>query len=178
MQCFGSVKTLIKHKENCLIINSKQSVNLKSRSIKFKNNLEQVAVPFKVYADLECLLKGVKSGGKNTTSNAEKYQDHIPSSFAYKVVFVDNIFSKKIALYMGKNTIYRFIESILAEYYYCKKIIKKHFNKNLIMSAKDEERFQLSNNCWMCDKFIDVGDNKETNHCHITRKYGGSAHWS
>ena len=32
-------------------------------------------------------------------------------------------------------------------------MIRKHFNKNLIMSAEEEEeeeeRFQLSNSCWM-----------------------------
>ena len=37
LQCFSSEKTLIKHKENCLIINGKQSIKLKSGSIKFKN---------------------------------------------------------------------------------------------------------------------------------------------
>ena len=31
-------------------------------------------------------------------------------------------------------------------------MIKKHFNKNLIISAEEEERFQLSNSCWICDK--------------------------
>ena len=59
-----------------------------------------------------------------------------------------------------------------------KKMIKKHFNKNLILSAKEEERFQLSNNCWICDKLFDVGDEKVTDHCHITGKYRGAAHWS
>ena len=38
------------------------------------------------------------------------------------------------------------------------------------MSAKDEERFQPSNKCWICDKLRD--------RCHITRNYIGSAHWS
>ena len=33
-----------------------------------------------------------------------------------------------------------------------KKLIKKHVNKNLIMSAKEEERFQLTNSCSICDK--------------------------
>ena len=59
-----------------------------------------------------------------------------------------------------------------------KKIIKKHFNKSLIMPAEDEERFQLSNKCWLCNKSFDVGDNKVRDHCHITGKYRGSAHWS
>ena len=32
--------------------------------------------------------------------------------------------------------------AILKEYQYCKKAVKKHFNKNLIMSAEEEEQFQ------------------------------------
>ena len=46
------------------------------------------------------------------------------------------------------------------------------------MSAKDEERFQSSNKCWICDKLIDLGDNKVRDHDHITGKYRGSAHWN
>ena len=46
------------------------------------------------------------------------------------------------------------------------------------MSAKDEERFQSSNKCWICLKLFDVGDKKVRDHCHITGKYRGSAHWS
>ena len=46
------------------------------------------------------------------------------------------------------------------------------------MSAKEEEKFQLSNNCWICDKLFDVGDKKVRDHCHITGKYRGAAHWS
>ena len=49
-----------------------------------------------------------------------------------------------------------------------KKMIKKHFNKNLIMSAEKEEKFQFTNSCWICDKLFDVGDNKVRGHCHIT----------
>ena len=46
------------------------------------------------------------------------------------------------------------------------------------MSAEDEERFQLSNKCWICDELFDVGDDKVRGYCHITGKYRGSAHWS
>ena len=46
------------------------------------------------------------------------------------------------------------------------------------MSAEEEERFQLSNSCWICDKLFDVGDDKVRDHCHITGKYRGAAHWS
>ena len=56
-------------------------------------------------------------------------------------------------------------------------MIKKHFDKNLNM-PEEEERFQLSNICWICDTLFDVGDAKVRDNCHITGKYRGAAHWS
>ena len=56
LQCFSSKKVLIEHKQNCLIINGKQNAKLKSASISFKNHFKQLPVPFKIYADFECVL--------------------------------------------------------------------------------------------------------------------------
>ena len=50
---------LIKHKENCLSINGKQSVKLEKGII--ENYSKQIPVPFKIYADFECNLRGVES---------------------------------------------------------------------------------------------------------------------
>ena len=55
--------------------------------------------------------------------------------------------------------------------------MKKHFNKNLIMS-EEEEQFQSSNTCWICEKLIDDDDEKVRDHCHVTGKFRGAAHWS
>ena len=55
-------------------------------------------------------------------------------------------------------------------------MVKKHFNKNLIMSAKEEERFQLSNICWIRNKLFDIADTKVRDHCHVSGKYRGAAH--
>ena len=55
--------------------------------------------------------------------------------------------------------------------------MKKHFNKNLIMS-EEEEQFQSSNTCWICEKLIDDDDEKGRDHCHVTGKISGAAHWS
>ena len=82
LQCFSREKVLIEQKENCLIINGKQSIKLKSGSISFKNYFKQLPVPFKIYADFDGILKGVKSSDKNNDSYTEKYQDEIPSTFA------------------------------------------------------------------------------------------------
>ena len=113
------------------------------------------------------------------SSYTEKYQTHIPCSFAYKVVCVDNKFSKDVVIYRGKNAAYEFIEAILKKYDYCKKIMKKKINKNLSMSTDEEERFQLANSfCWICNKLFDVGDEKVRDHCHVTGKYRGATHFS
>ena len=56
--------------------------------------------------------------------------------------------------------------------------MKKHFNKNLIMSEKEEEQFQLSNTCWICEKLIDDDNEKLRAHCHVTGKFRGTDHWS
>ena len=77
MQCFTSERFSIGCKENCLIINGKQIVKLKSGLIKFKNHFQQLAVPFKIYADFECNETVVKSNDKNNASYTKKYQDHI-----------------------------------------------------------------------------------------------------
>ena len=127
----------------------KQSVKLKSDTIKFKNDFKQLPIPFKISADFECIYKKVENDCDECDSNSpytRKYQDHIPCSFAYKVVCNDNKFSKKVVLYSGKNAVYKCITSIFNEYNYYRKVIKKHFNKNLIMSA-EEENFQSSNIC-------------------------------
>ena len=90
------------HKEICLEINGKQSVKLKSGSSKFKNYFKQIAVPFKT--DTECNLEKnhINDRDKNT-SYAKKYQNHIHCSFAYKLVCIDDKFSKPVVLYRGKN---------------------------------------------------------------------------
>ena len=56
--------------------------------------------------------------------------------------------------------------------------MKKHFNKNLIMSEEEEHLFQQSNSCWICKKLIDNDDEKVRDHCHVTGKFRGAAHWS
>ena len=60
LQCFSSESVLIKHKENCLSINGKQSVKLEKGIIKFENYFKQMPVPFKIFADFECNARGVE----------------------------------------------------------------------------------------------------------------------
>ena len=80
-------------------------------------------------------------------------------------------------LHRGKNAVFKFIQCIFKEYDYCRKVMKKHFNKNLVMTAEENKEFERSNICWICGKLIDY-DHKVRDHCHLTGKYRGAAHWS
>ena len=139
LQCFSSKSVLRKHKEDCLSINGKQSVNLEKGIIEFKIYFKQLQVPFKIYADFECNLRDVEIYEGSYT---KKYHEHVPCSYAFKAVCIDDRFSKSIVVIRCKNAVYEFIKAILEEHKYCKKIMKKHFNKNLIMTEEEEHLFQ------------------------------------
>ena len=101
----------------------------------------------------------------------------------FLVVLLTKLFALIISLvsqfvFRGENTAYEFIKAILKEYEYCKKVMKKHFNKNLIMSEEEEHLFQQSNSCWICKKLIDNDEEKVRDHCHVTGKFRGAAHWN
>ena len=97
-------------------------------------------MPFKIYADFECDLKGVQKDNRgNNVSYTKKYQQHIPCRFTYKVLCIDDRFSKPIVLYRGKNAVNRFIKVNHKEYRYCRKVMKKQSNKDLVMSVENEK---------------------------------------
>ena len=107
----------------------------------------------------------------------KKYQKHILCSFVYKVVCSDDRFNKSTVVFKGENAAYEFIKAILKEYEHHKKVMRKHFNKNLIISEEEEE-YQSSNACWICKKLIDHDDVKVRDHCHVTDRFRSAAHWS
>ena len=55
--------------------------------------------------------------------------------------------------------------------------MNKYFNKNLIMSEKEEHLFQKSSS-WICKKLIDNDEEKVRNHCHVTGKFRRAVHWN
>ena len=46
------------------------------------------------------------------------------------------------------------------------------------MGEKEEEQFQSSKIYWICEKLIGDDDEKVRDHCHVTGKFRGAAHWS
>ena len=103
LECFSSKNVLTKHKEVCLSINGAQSVRFQKGTIEFKNYFKQIFVE------------------SYEVSYSKKYQDHIPCSFVYKFVCVDDKFTKRIVVFRGKML----LTSLLKQFLKSITIIKK-----------------------------------------------------
>ena len=60
------------------------------------------------------------------------------------------------------------VESVVKESQYCSGVIKKHFNKELVMTKEDNKIFENSTKCQICDNFYVDDDVKVRDHHHIT----------
>ena len=58
----------------------------------------------------------------------------------------------------------------------CSEVMKKHVNKELVMTKGGNEDFNDSTKCWICDNDYVDNDVKARDHCHVTGKYRGPAH--
>ena len=181
LQCFSSERVLNDHKDNCIQVNGTQAVRMPTKDnniLKFNNFHKQQPVPFVIYADFEAITERIQGcQPDNDKSYTEAYQKHIDCGYGYKVVCCyDDKYTKPIRMYRGEHAVNGFMEKMLEEVDYCKKIMKKEFNKPLKMTAKDEEKFQEVKECHICDKRYTEKDIKVRDHCHFTGKYRGSAH--
>ena len=188
LQCFSSERVLANHVNNCLTINGKQAINIPEQGeniLKFNNFHKQLPVPFVIYADFEAIMKKVQGceqseemkKDKDKRSYTEAYQTHEDCCNGYKVVCCyKKKYSKTIQTYRGKNAVNKFMEKMLEEVEYCKAVIKKRFNKPLIMTEDDEQHFKTMDGCHICGEKYTDKDVHVRDHCHVTEKFRGSAH--
>ena len=181
LQCFSSERVLSDHKDNCITVNGTQAVKMPDKDnniLKYNNFHKQQPVPFVMYADFEAITEKISGcQPNNNKSYTEAYQKHTDCGFGYKVVCCyDDKYSQPLKIYRGEKAVYTFMEAILEEVKYCKKVFKKEFNKQLRMTKEDENEFQKAEECHICNKKYTDKDIRVRDHCHITGKYRGSAH--
>ena len=99
-----------------------------------------------------------------------KYQKHVACSYGYKLICVDDTFSKPLKSYLGEDTVYNFISSMVEKSKCFSDVMKKHFNKEPVMTNKDNEDFENSTKYWIWDNGYIHSDVEARDHCHITGK--------
>ena len=183
LQRFYSAEHLENHKEECLLLNGTQKIEMPQPGSKvyFYKHQKQLPVSFVFYADFEAITKKIDTcsppGGRSYT---QAYQKHEASGFGYKVVcHYNQKYSKPAVIYRGENVIEKFIQHLFEEVKDCQKVISQRAKRRLVMTASDEKDFQNAEKCWICDRKYKP-DEKENipvrDHCHMTGKYRGSAH--
>ena len=180
LQCFSREDVLAEHVKNCLSINGKQAIKMpkKGQHVNFRNYHKQIPAPFVIYADFEAITEKVHGClPNNEKSYTEAYQKHIDCGYGYKLVcHYNDEFSKPVQVFGGENAVYNFMEKMIEEVEWCKSIIKKHFNKPLVMTEKNKLDFESAKYCHICKNRYSEEDICVRDHCHITGKYRGSAH--
>ena len=181
LQCFSSEKVLNNHKDNCIALNGTQAVKMPEKGkniLQFNNFHKQQQVPFVIYADFEAITEKISNcQPDDNQSYTNAYQKHTDCGYGYKLVCCyDDKYSKPLIIYRGEKAVYGFLEDMLKEVKYCKKVMKKEFNKPLKMTKDDENKFEKAEECHICNKKYTDEDTKVRDHCHITGKYRGSAH--
>ena len=110
----------------------------KGKFKKLKNYERKTKPSFMFYADFESILVPEYNEKQNPEeSYINKYQKHIACSCGYKLVCVNDKFSKPFKTYSGEDAVYNFINSMIKETRYCSDMMKKHFNKELVMTKEE-----------------------------------------
>ena len=86
----------------------------KGKAVKFKYYTRKIKSPFMTYADFETVLIPGNNGKQNPgESYLNKYQNHVGCSYDYKLVFVDNQFSKSFKSYLGQDAVHKLVTSMV-----------------------------------------------------------------
>ena len=122
-------------------------------------------MPFTIYADFETLLNRVRGSDKKIILHALK---NIRKTFLavlpikLSVLMINLV--KQLFFIEEKMQSRDLLKQFWTRMIIGKKVIKKYFKRNLVMSAEDKQRFQSSSKGWICDKSFNTRDNKVKDH--------------
>ena len=136
LQAFRTAEKLKCHIKDCFKINDKQTIKMpkKGAYIKFKDFERKIKSPFMIYVDFESILVPKDNGKQNPNeSYTSQCKKHVTCSYGYKLVCVDDKFSKLFKSYLGQDAVYNFISSMIEESEYCSDVMKRHFNKEPVL---------------------------------------------
>ena len=122
LQAYSTKELLAAHAVDCCHI--QRTKFHKEPRCRFTNIQKQLSAPFVVYADFESILRPVNEGvdvtqGVSTGSaySTTVYQEHVPCSFAYKVVSsVDPDVTRPLVMYRGEDAAEKFVRCAMSIY--------------------------------------------------------------
>ena len=117
--------------------------------LEFTNHHKGLKVPFVIYADFESITQPIEQVQREETkSYTDGYQLHVPCGFAYKVVCIDDRYTKDTVVYRGPDCVANFLKAVNEEKWRIWKVLNEQ--KPLCMTDENEIEFQTATHCHIC----------------------------
>ena len=185
LTAFSSEDILSQHIDRC---QKQQPTNITfswKDHLKFEDYHMKVPVPIRVYADFECnsqpaeLRTDIPKGDREAAvAIAPKVlYKQIPIAVGFYLI---SPFGNNYSSYFGVDCVTWFVNEILT----LEKLASENFETNIPLETtpEEEESFQQSKVCWMCENPLGDGEatreatQKVRDNDHLTGKYRGAAH--
>ena len=144
--------------------------------IKYLPGEKSLKVPFIIYADLECVLKKVRSCQNDLeNSYTEKKANHKPSGYAWCSICSFDDTKNRRYFYRGKDCIEKFCQDLKE---LGTEIINFEEKEMMQLTNKEIKSYEKQKLCHICKKEFCGHKNKKKvrDHCHFTGKFRGAAH--
>ena len=169
LTAFSSQPVLFDHIERCI---KQQPTNITfswKDHLKFEDYHMKVPIPIRVYADFECINQ--PTGDREAAPKVLFKQ--IPIAVGFYII---SPFGNNYSSYFGEPCVTWFVNEMLT----LENIASNYFETNLPLeiTPEEEESFQQSKVCWLCENPLGEGEAAHTvrDHDHLTGKYRGAAH--
>ena len=186
LTAFSSEDILSQHIDRC---QKQQPTNITfswKDHLKFEDYPMKVPIPIRVYADFECINQPTDdheaAAAIAPINNSKVLFKQIPIAVGFYII---SPFGNKYNSYFGESCVTWFVNEMLT----LEKIANIYFETNipLEITPEEEESFQQSKVCWLCEQALrenPLGEDEATreathkvrDHDHLTGKYRGAAH--
>ena len=128
-----------------------------------------VPVPIRVYANFECINQPTDEREAAVAIAPKVLFKQSPISVGFYLI---SPFANEYYSYFGVNCVEWFVYELMT----LENIASNYFETNLELeiSPQEEESFQQSTTCWLCEN--PLGEDTVRDHDHLTGKYRGAAH--
>ena len=83
-----------------------------------------------IFTDFEIILVPEDNGKQNNeVTYTNFHQKHVVCSYCYKLACVDDKYNKTFKLYLGEDTVYKFVNRMVQESKCYSEVMKKHFKQ-------------------------------------------------
>ena len=126
-----------------------------NKILKYISGEKSLKVPFIIYADIECLLKKIKTHQNNSTG---KKAVHKPSGYSLVTCCSFDKSKNELKYYRGENCMKIFCKDLKDQ---AMKIINNEKKEMIPLTNEENETHENQKNCYICEQEFCTNENNE-----------------